>query len=99
MPLDYEEKRAFPRMHVQCDIELVDPRSGARFSSRCEDLSGGGILFRCDDPLELDQEFEMTMQGGLDTTPPLRARIRILRCEADGDRYEVAARIEEILRD
>ncbi len=99
MPLDYEEKRAFPRMRVQCDIELHDPGTGERMTTRCQDLSGGGILFASREPLEPGREFELTMQSGLEGTPPLRARIRVLRCEPDGEDYETAARIEEILRD
>lgn len=96
MSRDFDEKRSFPRMSVNCDIELTHADSGARSYAVCRDLSGGGVMFISDQELAVDSSFEMMLNGG-PGTEPLRANIRIIRCEPEGEHFQVATRIEQIL--
>ncbi len=96
MSRDFDEKRSFPRMTVNCDIELIANDSGEKTYAVCRDLSGGGVMLISDKALEVDAGYEMMLNGG-PGTPPLRASIRIIRCEPEGENFQVATRIEEIL--
>jgi len=96
MTLNYDEKRGFPRVNVQCDIQLTEVRSGDAFTAVCHDLSGGGVMFTSEKAMDVDAEYELVMEGGMGT-PPLKAKIRVIRCDAEGDAYQVATRIQEIL--
>lgn len=96
MSRDYDEKRSFQRLNVDCDIELTVPDTGEKRVATCRDLSGGGVLFLSDAPFKPDDELEMLMEGKMGR-PPLRARLQVIRCDPDGDKYQVATHIVQLL--
>jgi len=96
MSLDYDEKRSFKRLDVDCDIELTVPATGEKLVATCRDLSGGGVLFISSKAFMADDELEMLMEGNMGR-PPLRARLRVIRSDAEGDSYRVATHIEQLL--
>lgn len=100
MRQDYEEKRDFPRMRLNCAATFTEPGTGERFTQMVLNLSGGGMLFLSNKPYAPGAELEVQVDPGTGLTPPLRARISVLRVEARGDGregYRVAAVIEQIL--
>lgn len=98
MSRDYEEKRRFPRVRLNCTATFKDLETGESFTQMALDLSGGGVLFLCDRPLSRGALLEIRVDPGTGLTPPLRARIRVHRVEArDRGDYKVAATIDEVL--
>jgi hypothetical protein len=53
-------------------------------------------MFRSDRPLTVDGQYELLMEGGMGA-PPLKASIQVIRCDEEGDGYQVATRIQQIL--
>lgn len=98
MSRDYEEKRGFPRMRLNCPATFSDPQTGESFSHMALNLSGGGVLFLSEQAYAKGAGLEMSVEPGTGVTPPLRARIQVLRSEPrEQGGYAVAATIEEIL--
>lgn len=96
MSRDYDEKRSYRRLDVSCDIELTVPATGEKLVATCRDLSGGGVLFISDKAFMADDELEMLLEGNMGR-PPLHARLRVIRCDPEGDSYRVATHIEQLL--
>lgn len=98
MSRDYEEKRSFPRVRLNCMATFKDLETGESFTHMALDLSGGGVLFLCDHPLSRGAFLEIRVDPGTGLTPPLKARIKVLRVEPrDRGDYKVAAVIDEVL--
>lgn len=100
MSQDYEEQRNFPRMRLNCAATFAELATGERFTQMALNLSGGGILFLSDKPYAPGADLEVQVDPGTGLTPPLRARISVLRAEARGgghEGYQVAAVIRQIL--
>jgi len=96
MSRDYDEKRSFQRLDMNCDIELTIPDTGEKLTALCRDLSGSGLKFVSPSAFDVDAELEILMEGTMGR-PPLRARISVIRCDPEGEQYQVASRIEQLL--
>lgn len=98
--LDFTEKRAFPRMRVECPARVRLHGAAEARAAIVKDLSGGGLLMWLDQAVAEGSEISITVEPGTDLTPPLDARLRVLRCTslARGEgSYAVACRIEQVL--
>lgn len=94
---DYEEKRSFPRMTLNCEATLSDPASGETFRTMVLNLSGGGALFNAEHDFRPGMLLDLRVDAGLPGRPPFEARIKVIRCEArDRGGFQVASRIEEV---
>jgi hypothetical protein len=95
--MQYEEKRAFMRINVDCDMMYRVIDSSQFQQARCISLSGAGVSFvtpqLCDEGKAI--EISITPQNSL--TPSLTAFVEVIRVTAkDADNYEVAATIKSI---
>lgn len=98
MSRDYEEKRGFPRMRLNCPATFTDPQTGESFSHMALNLSGGGVLFLSHQAYAQGTALDMQVEPGIGLTPPLRARIHVLRSEPrEQGGFAVAATIAEVL--
>lgn len=98
--LDYEEKRAFPRMQVECPARVSLHENAEARAAIVKNLSGGGMLMWLDQDVEAGRELDITVEPGTDLTPPLDARVRVLRCmrlSGGEGSFAVACRIEKML--
>lgn len=98
--LDYDEKRAFPRMQVECPAKVSLHGNTQARAAIVKNLSGGGMLMWLNQLVDAGSELDITVEPGTDLTPPLDARVRVLRCTrlAKGDgSFAVACRIEKML--
>lgn len=98
--LDYDEKRSYHRMRVDCpaSFRLADERTPG--GAIVKNLSGGGLLMWIDRPLESGAEIDIVILPGSPITPPLSARLEAIRCHEIPDSegaFAVACRILEIL--
>lgn len=98
--LEYEEKRDFIRMQADCKMtyRLADTRNYREGS--CVNLSGSGILFESESPVDAGMALEVRLEPANRITPPLIAYIEVIRCTRVGDnRYSIAGVIKGIKSD
>jgi hypothetical protein len=76
---DYDEKRNYPRMEIDCpaSLEIVGEGTGGAV---VKNLSGGGVLLWVERAVDPDAELVIEIAPVSDITPPMRAEVRVLRC-------------------
>jgi hypothetical protein len=80
--LEYDEKRRFARSEADCRVGYRLPGEESYLEGVCVNISGAGILFRGEIPLEVGKAAELRVDPQNGITPPLTAYIEVLRCEA-----------------
>mgnify|MGYP001548856649 FL=1 len=96
---DYDEKRVYPRMEIECpaSFEIVGAGAGGAI---VKNLSGGGILMWIERELDPGAELLIEISPISDITPPMCAAVRVKRCSAveggEGS-FAVACMIERVL--
>ncbi len=102
MPREFEEKRNHLRMAVEGAISYRSAgHRGDTNTGELRNLSGRGMMFLAGEAPALESELEVTVHPGNALTPPLHARVRVVRVvrQRRGERYEVGAVIKEVLGD
>lgn len=95
--LNYDDKRNYTRMNVDCDMtyKLVDTEQV--IPARCTSLSGAGVAFITDNPINIGQIMEIQIQPNNPGVPPLSAFIEANRMTGRSDgKHEIAAIIKSI---
>lgn len=94
---DYDEKRDYIRMDVDCDISYKLADSGEFKTGRCTSLSGAGVSFIAESSCEIGSAMEINVLPQNSITPPMTAYIEIVRSipHKDGS-YEIAASIKSL---
>lgn len=99
MTTDYAEKRGYRRVSVECDIsyKMLDSSVEEEEVGRVANLSGRGLMFIAERGVPLNSELEIRIAPGNSLTPPLRARVKVVRMEKQrrGSGYEIGAVIQE----
>lgn len=100
--LGEENRRSFPRIHIECPAKVRIGKEGDTKGAIVKNLSGGGFLLWLEHALEEGSEFEVTVAPETPITPPLSARVRVVRCnpvpDSEGS-YAIACAIQEVLPD
>ncbi len=95
--LEYDEKRNYIRMNVDCDIDYKTIDSDQKKSGVCTSLSGAGLSFIADSPYEPGIAMDVCVKPKNSVTPPMSALIEVVRCtEKENQQYEIAAIIKSI---
>ncbi len=95
--LEYDEKRDYIRMDVDCDISYKLADSGATKTGHCTSLSGAGISFIADSSYEAGLAMEVNIIPKNASTPPMTAFIEVVRStQQDDNSYEIAASIKSL---
>lgn len=91
----YDEKRDFIRVPVQCEVALETVDTGKRFVAEGRNLSGNGVLFLTDEPLQPGDRLNLHIEASQVLTSVLDATIEVVRVEALGSesRYAVGSSI------
>lgn len=76
----YDEKRNFIRMKINTPVQVQC--GGERFTARCRDLSGSGILLQSDRELTLGTEVEIHIDQEGDNLLPFDASAQVVRVDA-----------------
>jgi hypothetical protein len=97
----YDEKRAYSRMEIDCEVTYRLTDSEMIYHGRCVSISGAGMAFIADQAIETGKALEATvMPGNKSIPPPLTAIIEAVRCTRleDGN-FGIAAAIKGIKAD
>ncbi len=94
--LEPGERRQFIRMQTQCKMTYRFPHSTEMFTATCHNLSGAGVMFTTDRPIEPGRALEIRISPANNVTPPLEALVEVLRVEDNDGEYEIAAEIKGI---
>ena len=99
MSTDYAEKRGYRRVSVECDIsyKMLDSTVDEEEVGKVANLSGRGLMFIAERGVPVNAELEIRIAPGNSLTPPLRARVKVVRMEKQrrGGGYEIGAVIQE----
>ena len=95
--LEYDEKRDYIRMDVDCDITYKLADSGDKKTGRCTSLSGSGVSFIADSDFDIGLAMEVNVLPQNPLTPPMTAFIEVVRNtpQQDGS-VEIAATIKSL---
>ncbi len=95
--LEYDEKRDYIRMDVDCDISYKLADSDETKTGHCTSLSGAGISFIADTPYEAGLAMEVNIIPKNNSTPAMTAFIEVVRSSpSDNGCFEIAASIKSL---
>ncbi|MFA6164110.1 MAG: PilZ domain-containing protein [Methylobacter sp.] len=98
--LEYDEKRNYIRMEIDCDITYRLADSDELHQGRCSSLSGAGVSFFTNRYFDSGKAMEVNIIPKNAITPPMTAFIEVVRStQQDDGSYEVAATIKSIKGD
>jgi hypothetical protein len=96
---DYDEKRDFLRMGVDCPAHVTVTATGESFRGVVKNLSSSGLLLVCDRAFPVGSELEVRLVPEQPLVPPLEAVVKVARADASGpDSFEYGMEIVEIRR-
>ena len=105
MTREYDEKRDFIRIDIDCDITFKklasdDPTAEPQ-TGQVSNLSGRGMMFISDVEIEKNILLEININPKNILTPSLHANVKVVRVikQRHADGYEIGAVIKEIYDD
>lgn len=102
MTREYDEKRDFIRIDIDCEIVFKEVDSSEEeLTGQVSNLSGRGMMFISKVELEKDITLEVNIKPSNILTPPLHANVKVVRVikQRHADGYEIGAVIKEIYDD
>ncbi len=98
MPRQYEEKRNFHRMAVDCAMSFGVVGEKHVAAGHCKNLSATGVLFDAFQPMAVGARIYINITPQKAVVAPLRAEAEVLRVEHrdDHNTYRIAARITQL---
>lgn len=99
MTINYDEKRSFYRMSVDCHIEFSEEGSSETYKGDGKDLSATGVKFITDQELKEGQEINVKVHPVIQTVTPLKAKAKVMRVVKDEDngKFIVGLSLEEVV--
>lgn len=99
MPRDYDEKRDYVRVEVDCDVFYNEQDSDEKYHGRVKNLSGRGMMFTSEIGIPAETLLEVRIAPQNDLTSPLHALVRVVRLakQRHGTGYEIGAVIKQML--
>lgn len=99
MPRDYDEKRDFIRVEVDCEIHYKEVEGSDNYVGRVKNLSGRGMMFISELGVPPETVLEVRLAPENDLTQPLHAEVKVVRMakQRHANGYEIGAVIQQIL--
>ena len=98
MPREFEEKRDFMRMLVDCEVHCRSAENGMEYRGQVKNLSAQGLLFSSKQELAVGDRLEVVVrpQGG--SSAPLEVNAEVVRVDVvePGWLYEVGVAFREV---
>ena len=97
-PRNYEEKRNFRRMSMDCAMSFATPGERGTSAGHCKNLSAQGVLFSTLIPMQVGALVDINIAPQKAVVEPFNAVVEVLRVSTVEGKYnyEVAARIKQI---
>ena len=102
MTREYDEKRDFIRIDIDCEIVFKKLDSDEEEQSgQVANLSGRGMMFISDTEIEKNIILEINIKPKNILTPSLHANVKVVRVikQRHADGYEIGAVIKDIYED
>ncbi len=105
MTREYDEKRDFIRIDIDCEIVFKKVGSAVQaaeeLTGQVSNLSGRGMMFISDIELEKNCTLEINIKPANILTPALHANVKVVRVvkQRHADGFEIGAVIKEIYDD
>jgi len=98
--VEYDEKRNYIRMEIDCEVTYRLAGSDELYQGRCSSISGAGVSFMADRSFDTGKAMEINVIPQNTLTPSMTAFIEVIRStqQSDGS-YEIAATIKSIKGD
>ncbi len=97
MRLDYNEKRDFTRMEVECVVDYTLSGESEVRQAAGHNLSAGGVCFETEQEVAAGTLLEISISPQQKLTPPLEATAEVVRVEPSADgRCIVSCRFQQI---
>lgn len=96
---DYDEKRGFHRMGIECPMTFKVDGAGDKYVGTALDLSATGV--RIESPVEVSVGTTIHINIAPDQAivPPLSATVEVLRVDRNGDgSFDIGGEIREMQR-
>lgn len=77
----HSEKRGFIRMRIDTPVQVT--HGTERFTARCKDLSGSGMLLATERPVAVGTELEVSIEQDAANRQPFRATATVIRSDPD----------------
>ncbi len=99
MTINYDEKRSFYRMSVDCHIEFTEEGSSEKYKGDGKNLSATGVKFITDHELTEGQALNVTVHPVIQTVTPLTAKAKVMRVvkDEDSNKYIVGLSLEQVV--
>ncbi len=95
--LEYNEKRDYIRMDVDCEITYKLADSDTVYTGNCTSLSGAGVSFISESSYDIGLAMEIKVLPKNSVTPPMTAFIEVVRCiPQENGSFEIAASIKSL---
>ncbi|PPD50496.1 MAG: pilus assembly protein PilZ [Methylobacter sp.] len=95
--LDYDEKRNYIRMEIDCEVTYRLANSDELHRGHCSSISGAGVSFTANQAFDAGKAMEINVLTKNALTPPMTAFIEVVRSSQNEDgSYEIAASIKSI---
>lgn len=98
MAKEYDEKRNFIRMCMECPMTFNRPGDGAVYEAEAKDLSGSGLGFSTAEAVRMGELLEVRVVPSKTVVPPLAAEVEVVRVESlAGGGYAIGGTIRRFL--
>ena len=93
---DYDEKRDFQRMAIDCVLNFSRSGQADKFDGSVVNLSSKGILFTTTSSFNVGEELEIVLTPSNSLTPPMHATAQVSRVNDNDTVFELACEISNI---
>jgi len=83
MAMNYDEKRSFYRMSVDCHVEFSEEGATEKYTGEGKDLSADGVKFITEHCLTEGQKLNIVVHPVIKTVVPLNAKAEVMRVAKD----------------
>ncbi|MFK5891942.1 MAG: PilZ domain-containing protein [Pseudomonadota bacterium] len=96
MTINYDEKRDFQRMTVECDVSYIVEGTTEKFSGKGTDLSATGVMFSASQDLALGTILEIHIHPYIKTVRSLTAKAEVIRNSKEGDSFIIGVKMYDV---
>lgn len=95
---EFEEKRDFMRMLVDCEVRCNSPAHGRSYKGRVQNLSAHGLMFSSTLALTMGEQLEFVIDSPGGAVPPLEASGEVVRVTTleEGRLYEIGVAFRQV---